>query len=377
MIPWLADVLGSESDSFFRIGTYITVRFAAALFTAFLLCLLFGPWAIAGLRRLKFGQPVRDSQGENAVSLLDMHASKVGTPTMGGLLMVAAMLVAVLFFGDLRSPALLLGLFAAVGYGAIGFADDWLKVSKKNFAGLSARGKLLAQGAIGLVFGAICVYLLTGNTVYEHGQTGGGDLVALPFFKDAFFRLGILYLPFAAFVLMATSNAVNLTDGLDGLASGVTLTVALSLAVAAYLVGRVDASAYLLIPHVEGAGELSVLLAALSGACLGFLWFNAPPAKVFMGDTGSMMIGGLLGAVALLIKQEFLLVVAGGVFVAEALSVMIQVSSYKLRKKRVFLMSPLHHHYEKLGIAESQIIVRFWIISLLLSLAALSILKLR
>jgi phospho-N-acetylmuramoyl-pentapeptide-transferase len=379
MIPWLFEVLAGTNHppQWLRTMQYITVRAAAALVVAFVVSVLLGGRTIELLRRLKAGQPIRDSKGEHAISLKDIQGHKGGTPTMGGLLMLGSLVLSAVLFGDLREPVLCLALMMAVGFAAIGFIDDYRKVVRKNSDGLSARGKLVAQAALALVFAALFTTTFGSTVSYSQAGLRGGDILVLPFLKDAAFSLGILYFPFALFILMGTSNSVNLTDGLDGLATGVTITATLCFAVVAYMAGRVDMSAYLIIAHVQGAGELAVLLAGLIGSCFGFLWFNGHPARVFMGDTGSMMIGGLLGAVALLLKQEFLLLVVGGVFVAEALSVIIQVTSFKLRQKRVFRMSPLHHHFELAGVPESHIIVRFWIVSALLALAGLSTLKLR
>jgi len=377
VIPWLISLIDGNAPQWLLVFQYVTVRAMFALGVAFIVSVIWGNRVIAWLRALKCGQQVRDDRGGDAISLKEMHAGKQGTPTMGGLLMLGSLLVAVLLFGDLREPVLLLALAMAVGFASIGFVDDYRKVMRCNSKGLSARGKLMAQGGLGLVFGAVCLYLLHDVTSYSHADRTGTDLLVMPFFKEAVIALGIVYIPFAIFILTATSNAVNLTDGLDGLATGVTITATICFGIVAYLAGRVDASAYLMIPHVRGGGELGVLLAALLGGCFGFLWFNGYPAQVFMGDTGSMMIGGLLGSVALLLKQEFLLLIVGGIFVIEALSVIIQVTSYKLRQKRVFLMSPLHHHFERLGVAESHIIVRFWIVSALLAVAGLSTLKFR
>jgi len=378
VIPWLVDMLlRSGNADFAGVAGYITVRAACALLAAFLVSVMFGERAIGYLRRLKFGQQIRDDRGEGAISLKDMHAQKAGTPTMGGLLMLASIMMSALLFADWRQPVLQLAVAMMLGFAAIGFVDDWRKVSKKNADGLSPRAKLVAQNGLALFFGAAVVFLHGSLVQYEQGGTRDAAFVALPFLKDAVVGLGLLYIPYAMLVLAATSNAVNLTDGLDGLATGVTVTSTMCFGVAAYLAGHKALSSYLIIPHVVGAGELAVLLAALMGACFGFLWWNGYPARVFMGDTGSMMIGGLLGSVALLLKQEFLLLIAGGVFVAEAVSVILQVTSYKLRKKRIFLMSPLHHHFERAGVPESHIIVRFWIVSALLALAGLSTLKLR
>ncbi len=378
MLTFLARFFSdNDSVSFLRVFDYISVRAACALVAAFLISILLGDRTIDFLTRLKVGQQVRDDQGDGAISLKDMHAGKVGTPTMGGILMIGAIIGAVGLFGDWSQPVLQIAIAMALGYGAIGFIDDYRKVVHKNSAGLSARGKLTGQALLALFFAMTCMVLHPEITSYAHAGIKGSDFIVFPFFKDWFLPLGLLYIPFVVLVLTGTSNAVNLTDGLDGLATGVTITATLCFAVVAYLAGRVDMSAYLIIPHVVGGGELTVLLAALIGSCFGFLWFNGYPARVFMGDTGSMMIGGLLGSVALLLKQEFLLLIVGGVFVAEALSVIIQVTSYKWRQKRVFLMSPLHHHFERAGVPESHIIVRFWIVSALLALAGLSTLKLR
>lgn len=378
MIPWLISLIDrGDAPQWMLVFQYVTVRAMLALGFAFLVSVVFGDRVIAWLRALKFGQQVRDDRGADAISLKEMHAAKQGTPTMGGLLMLGSLVAAVLLFGDLREPVLLLSLTMALGFAAIGFVDDYRKIMHRNSKGLSARGKLIAQGGLGLAFGVLCLYLFHDVTTYSHAGRTGTDLLVMPFFKEAVIGLGVLYIPFSIFILTATSNAVNLTDGLDGLATGVTITATICFGIVAYLAGRVDTSAYLLIPHVRGGGELGVLLAALLGGCFGFLWFNGYPAQVFMGDTGSMMIGGLLGSVALLLKQEFLLLIVGGIFVVEALSVIIQVTSYKLRQKRVFLMSPLHHHFERLGVAESHIIVRFWIVSALLAAAGLSTLKFR
>jgi phospho-N-acetylmuramoyl-pentapeptide-transferase len=378
VIPWLISLIDrGDAPQWMLVFQYVTVRAMLALGFAFLVSVVFGDRVIAWLRALKVGQQVRDDRGADAISLKDMHAGKQGTPTMGGLLMLGSLVAAVLLFGDLREPVLLLSLAMALGFAAIGFVDDYRKVVHRNSKGLSARGKLFAQGGLGCAFGVLCLFLFNDVTTYSHAGRAGTDLLVMPFFKEAVIGLGVLYIPFSIFILTATSNAVNLTDGLDGLATGVTITATLCFGIVAYLAGRVDTSAYLLIPHVRGGGELGVLLAALLGGCFGFLWFNGYPAQVFMGDTGSMMIGGLLGSVALLLKQEFLLLIVGGIFVVEALSVIIQVTSYKLRQKRVFLMSPLHHHFERLGVAESHIIVRFWIVSALLAAAGLSTLKFR
>lgn len=377
MIEWLLRTWQPAGElSFLNVGGYVTVRAGAALLLAFVLSVLFGPRTIAWLRAKKIGQHIRKVTGENSVDLHEMHAGKAGTPTMGGILMMGSLLAAVALFGDWRSPLLQIAVAMTIGYGAIGFVDDYRKLTGQNSKGLSGRAKLLWQGLLGIAFALL--FMQAGDAVYyKHLANSGAEWLYVPFFKDAAFNLGLLYVPFAMIVLMGTSNAVNLTDGLDGLAAGVAAVSALCFAVVAYAVGRVDFADYLFVARIAGGGEVAVLLSALVGASIGFLWFNSHPAQVFMGDTGSMMIGGALGAAALLLKQELLLVLIGGVFVAEAGSVLLQVGSMKLRKKRIFLMSPLHHHFERAGIPESKIIIRFWVVSLLLGLAGLSTLKLR
>ncbi|MCC5875238.1 MAG: phospho-N-acetylmuramoyl-pentapeptide-transferase [Candidatus Sumerlaeia bacterium] len=382
MLNLLADYFSrNELFSAMRLFDFITVRAALALLFSFVFCLVFGGKIIARLQRLQAVQYIHDAQGDGAISLQKLHGEKKGTPTMGGLMMFGALICSVVLFTDLTEPVLWLGVLAMVGYCGVGFLDDYLKVVKKNSAGLSSRGKLIFQGFIGLVFGALFLYIFPGVVNYEPGQgmdaIAGPGYILFPFIKTAVLGLGIVYLAWVVFIFWCTTNAVNLTDGQDGLAAGVTIFVAACLTVIAYLAGRVDMSSYLIIPHIQGAGELAVLLAGLTGACLGFLWFNSHPADVFMGDTGSMMIGGMLGAVALLTKQEFLLLIVGGIFVVEALSVILQVGSYKLRGKRIFRMAPIHHHFQMAGIPEAKITMRFWIVSALLALVGLVTLKLR
>lgn len=382
MLNLLAGYLSQyEAWSAFRLFDFITVRASLALLFAFGFCLVFGEGMISRLRRMQAVQYVRDSTGDGAVSLKQIHGDKTGTPTMGGLLMLAALLFSVLLFMDISQPVLWLALLATVGFCSIGFLDDYLKTVKKNSDGLSERQKLTLQTSLGVVFGASYLYLYPHIVSYDPGNGAavfeGPGFILPPFFKHMAFSIGGLFLIWAVVVLTATSNAVNLTDGQDGLAAGVTICVTGCFAVIAYLAGRVDSSDYLIIPFVQGAGELAVLLAALAGSCMGFLWFNSHPAEVFMGDTGSMMIGGLLGASALLVKQEVLLIIVGGIFVAEALSVIVQVWSYKWRRQRVFRMAPLHHHFQMAGVPEAKITMRFWIVSALLALFGLFTLKLR
>lgn len=378
MIPFLSSLLGHIFPDFMgKLGGYITVRASGALIVAFVLSLLFGNRTINFLKRLKVGQYVRDDQGDDAISLKEMHLEKVGTPTMGGVLMILSWLVAIVLFGNWSEPVLWLAALTTLGFAMVGYVDDYRKVVQKKSEGLSVKEKLFVQSVLCIFFALFCILILNNSVTYSLKESMKFTDVAFPFFKSAILPLGFLFIVYVLIVLNGTTNAVNLTDGLDGLASGVAISVALAFCIIAYLVGRTDATEYLLIPFVQGAGELSVLLAALIGSCFGFLWFNCYPAKMFMGDTGSMFIGGAIGTVALLTKQEILILIIGGVFVAEAVSVLLQVGSYKLRKKRIFLMAPLHHHFERLGINESQIIVRFWMVSALLALAGISTLKLR
>ena len=380
MYTLLAHWAGEDPGTLVRLSQYLSVRAIAALIVSFVFCVLAGPRVIQFLRSLQAVQYIHDAQGEGAKSLKnEIHAGKQGTPTMGGLLMALALVGGALLFGDLREPVLVMALGAAVGFGAIGFLDDYLKTVRKNSVGLIGRYKLILQTILGLIFGSLYYFQFPEVVSYSAGATvhSGPGFLLVPFFKHLVLSVGIFYLPFAVLTLVATSNAVNLTDGQDGLAAGVTISVAICFALICYLAGRSDSSGYLIIPFVRGGGELAVLLGALTGTCMGFLWFNSHPAQVFMGDTGSMMLGGLLGSVALLSKQEILLVIVGGVFVAEAVSVMLQVGSYKLRKKRIFRMAPLHHHFQLSGIPESKITMRLWIVSALLCLVGLFTLKIR
>ncbi|SDU28823.1 Phospho-N-acetylmuramoyl-pentapeptide-transferase [Verrucomicrobium sp. GAS474] len=352
----------------FNVFHYITFRIVGATLTALVLCWLFGPWLIEILRRLKMGQPLR--QKDEVHKLAELHSGKKGTPTMGGVLILLAVTVSCLLWVRLEEAKLVwITLGAMLFLGAIGFLDDYIKVSKKKSAGLPGRLKLVAQVATGLAVGGI----LLADPVYRHGA----ESLAVPFLRTTSVDLGWWALLFFVLVITGASNAVNLTDGLDGLAGGCTITVAFVYAVFAYVVGNAKIASYLFIPHVPHAGELAIFCGALLGATLGFLWYNCHPARVFMGDTGSLAIGGALGVVAICIGQELLLVLAGGIFVIEALSVIIQVFSFKMTGKRVFAMAPIHHHFELKGWAESQVTIRFWIMSLLCALMALATLKLR
>ena len=380
---WYLEQSGVPADlGPMRVFQYISVRAGAALITAFVISLVAGPWIINRLRLHSFGQVVRKSTGEGAVSLHAMHGAKEGTPTMGGLLIIFALMISVLIF--CRLTTLVLSLMAVtLAFGALGFRDDYLKIIHGNHKGLSPRKKLLVQMTLGLGLGLL-LWLGDWSVTYHRDISGAGPVATrgyayllVPFLKNLYIPLGAGFILFAAFVMTCTSNAVNLTDGLDGLAIGVTLTSVAAFTIIAYLTSREDLSRYLYIPHVAESGELVVFGGAILGALFGFLWFNSHPAEVFMGDTGSMMLGGALGAMALMVKHELLLVLIGGVFVVEAVSVILQVVSFKTTGKRIFRMAPLHHHYEKLGLHESKIIIRFWTIAVLLALLGLATLKLR
>ena len=349
----------AEHVSFFNVFRYITFRGLGAAMTALLLSLLLGPGFINWLKRLQMGQVVRTDGPQT-------HLKKSGTPTMGGVLILFSMVVSLLFWADLSNAGLWIVIFVTVAYGLIGWVDDYRKVVLKNPKGLSARQKLFFQSIVAAI--ASWLFLRYTPTMPE---------LHLPFFKNFALDLGWVYIPFSMCVIVGASNAVNLTDGLDGLAIGPVITTAATFLLLAYVAGNVKIAEYLEIPYIAGTGELAVYAAAMAAAGLGFLWFNSHPAQVFMGDVGSLSLGGGIGALAVVTKNEILLLVVGGVFVMEALSVMIQVASFKTRGKRVFRMAPLHHHFELKGWPEPKVIVRFWIISILLAIAALSTLKLR
>lgn len=365
-----AHAAGNNSDLYkvLNVFSYVTFRAICAGVTAFLISILFGNWVIRKLISLKFGQPIRSKEEVN--QLFELHGAKKGTPTMGGLLLVGSVVISTVLWAKPTNPFVWLVLFSAVFLGAIGFYDDWLKVKKKTSAGISSRLKFFLQC---LLAGIFTIYLLNDPKVSDTAQK-----LFIPFLKEPLLlAMGGFTFVFYLLVLVGTSNAVNLTDGLDGLATGCTATVAATYALLVYLAGNVVAARYLNIPYVVYADELTILAVALLGACLGFLWWNAHPARVFMGDTGSLAIGGILGALAICSKQELLLVIVGGVFVIEALSVILQVASFKLTGRRIFKMSPLHHHFELSGWKENTVIVRFWIMSVLFALIGLATLKLR
>jgi len=346
----------------FNVFRYITFRVAAAMVTALLLSWLLGPWFIRTLRRLSVGQNIREV-GPQA------HQVKAGTPTMGGLLLLFSTLVPTLLWADLRNVYVWTVVLVTAAFGGIGFLDDYLKVKRGRNLGLTARDKLLWQVLAGAAMGVALLFL-------PHEYRFNPDLT-FPFFKRLVLHLGVLYIPFVVVVLVGVSNAVNLTDGLDGLAIGATSVAAATYAVFTYIAGNRVIANYLQVAYVPGVGEAAVFCGALVGAGLGFLWYNAHPAEVFMGDVGSLSLGAAIGSVAVIAKQEILLVLVGGLFVLEALSVIIQVTSFKLTKKRVFRMAPLHHHFELSGWAEPKVIVRFWILSILFALLSVSTLKLR
>ncbi len=360
--------IGSEILKGFNVFQYITFRAVAAGVTAFLLSLIFGNWVIRKLISLKLGQPIRTQ--EEVHRLHELHGAKAGTPTMGGVLLLGAVLISTFLWARPTNPLVWLALFSVIYLGALGFVDDYLKVTKKSSDGISSRLKFALQ--------CVLAAAVTAFFVYEPTLSTHASQLFVPFSKEPIIQnLGIFTFFLYLFVIVGTSNAVNLTDGLDGLAAGCTVTVAFAFAVLAYAAGNIKIATYLQIPFVNFSGELAVVSMSLVGAGLGFLWWNCHPARVFMGDTGSLAIGGLLGVIAISCKQELLLALIGGVFVLEAGSVILQVASFKLTGRRIFKMSPLHHHFELSGWKESTVIVRFWILSLIFALLGLATLKLR
>ncbi|AGB71656.1 MULTISPECIES: phospho-N-acetylmuramoyl-pentapeptide-transferase [Rhizobium] len=373
MLIWLAELSDhihffTTHFRFFNLFRYITFRTGGALFTSALIVFLFGPRIISSLRvRQGKGQPIRADGPQT-------HFKKAGTPTMGGLMILAGIVVSSLLWADLANVYVVATLLVTLGFGAIGFYDDYLKVTKQSDKGFSGRARL----GIEFVIAAIAVYFMM-TTALSSGPAGStfGSSVAFPFFKSLLLNLGMFFVFFGAFVIVAAGNAVNLTDGLDGLAIVPVMIAAASFGVISYLAGNFVFADYLAINFVPGTGELAVVLGAVIGAGLGFLWFNAPPAAIFMGDTGSLALGGMIGSVAVATKHEIVMAIIGGLFVLEALSVIIQVGFFKMTKRRVFLMAPIHHHFEKKGWTESQVVVRFWIVAVILAMIGLSTLKLR
>ncbi|HGN1706220.1 TPA: phospho-N-acetylmuramoyl-pentapeptide-transferase [Providencia rettgeri] len=360
MLVWLAEML-VHKFSVLNVFSYLTFRAIVGLLTALAIALWMGPHLITYLQKMQIGQVVRNEGPES-------HYSKRGTPTMGGLLILFSITVSTLLWARLDNPYVWCVLLVLIGYGIVGFVDDYRKVVRKDTRGLIARWKYFWQSVIALI---------VAFSMYAIGKDTPATQLVVPFFKDVMPQLGMLYILLTYFVIVGTSNAVNLTDGLDGLAIMPTVFVAAGFALVAWATGNVNFASYLHIPFLPHAGELVIVCTAIVGAGLGFLWFNTYPAQVFMGDVGSLALGGALGTIAVLLRQEFLLVIMGGVFVVETLSVILQVGSFKLRGQRIFRMAPIHHHYELKGWPEPRVIVRFWIISLMLVLIGLATLKVR
>ena len=360
MFYWLTEF--SDGGDFFNLFRYITFRAGCAFATALIFGFLFGRPLIDLLRRRQGkGQPIRDDGPES-------HFAKAGTPTMGGLLILSALMVSTLAWARLDNPYIWIVLLVTLAFGLIGFADDFAKVTKQNTKGVSSKLRF----GLGLAIAALATYAAA-----RFHPVGMTNELALPIFKNALFNLGWFFVPFGMLVIVGSANAVNLTDGLDGLAIMPVMIAGATLGVIAYVVGNFNMAEYLGVHFIPGTGEILVFSSALFGAGLGFLWYNAPPAAVFKGDTGSLALGGALGAIAVCIKHEIVLAIVGGLFVVEAMSVIIQVLYYKRTKKRIFLMAPIHHHFEKRGWAEPQIVIRFWIISLILAMVGLATLKVR
>ncbi len=357
--------LSTLRDSFsgLNILRYITFRAGAAAITSFVLCVILGPILI---KKFKKDHISADIDRDHCAELSKVQHYKEGTPTMGGVFIIASILISVLLWGNLSNQYVLVTFAGCLWLAILGFVDDYLKLAKGKSRGLNAKTKLFWQSLAGC---------LVGYFIFIHPDISTN--LNIPFFKSAIFQMGIFYIPFAVIIIVGTSNAVNLTDGLDGLAIGCVLIVAMGLGALSYISGHLNFSEYLFLPYVPGGGELAIFCAAIIGASLGFLWFNCYPASIFMGDTGSLALGGTLGLIAIFIKKELLLVILGGIFVLEALSVILQVSSFKLRKKRMFKIAPFHHHLQLSGWDESKIIIRFWIIAIILAFLTLTTLKIR
>ena len=361
MILYLINYL--ELDLISNLFSYLTVRTGLSLITSFLLIIIFGPFFIKKLSALQTeGQPIRVDGPQSHI------VAKKGTPTMGGIIILLSIIISIIFWCNANSLITWPVVFVMISFGLIGFIDDLKKVKTNSSNGISGKVRISFQILIVIIF----IYWIKDLLDFQNF-----NLLSLPFLKDIFLNLGYFSIPFVILVVVGSANAVNLTDGLDGLAIVPIMIVALTFALICYLAGNIIYSEYLYINHLPGAGELAVLCAAIIGAALGFLWYNAPPAMVFMGDTGSLALGGAIGSISVLIKQELVLAIVGGIFVAEAMSVILQVGSYKLTGKRIFKMAPLHHHFEQKGVPESQIVIRFWIVAVILALVGLATLKIR
>ncbi|WP_265596097.1 phospho-N-acetylmuramoyl-pentapeptide-transferase [Verrucomicrobium sp. BvORR106] len=379
MIHWLAEFRNSVGDtllsSLLNLLHYHTFRAGGACLTAFLLSLLFGERVIRKLISLKVGQPIRSK--EEVQKLFDLHGKKAGTPTMGGVMILATFTLSVLLWTDWGNPIVWMVLGTTLALGLLGFWDDYEKVARKNSKGVSAKTKLVWQFAVAITVSWIFAYGLPGGVTYDNQVVTYRSLY-IPFFKEPLILdMGFFAVIFFSLMIVGFSNAVNLTDGLDGLATGCSISTGLAYAGFCYLASNVNFAKFLLIPYFHLADELTIVAMALVGACFGFLWFNCQPARMFMGDTGSLALGGAIPTLAIGCKQELILLIVGGVFVMEAGSVMLQVASFKLRKVRIFRMAPIHHHFELGGWQESQVVVRFWMLSLILALVGLATLKLR
>ncbi len=348
--------------SFLNIFKYLTFRTGLSFFTSLTIVLIIGGPFIRFFSNQKILNPIRDDGPEEHI------VKKIGTPTMGGVIILFGLLISVICWGDLSNINILFCIYISVSFGILGAFDDYKKIKQSNSSGISSKFKIVSQ----IVLALIGVYFFVYFSDYQNINN-----LYFPFFKNLFINLGWFFIPFAVFVVIGSSNAVNLTDGLDGLATVPVILVAACFAFISYVTGNIVFSNYLQIPYIEGTGEVSIFCGAIIGSCLGFLWFNAPPAKIFMGDTGSLSLGGSLGAVGIITKHEIVLAITGGLFVLEAVSVMVQVISYKLTGKRIFKMAPIHHHFEKKGWAESTVVIRFWIISIILAMIGLATLKLR
>ncbi len=351
-----------DQYSFLNVFKYITVRIGFSVITSFLIVFLIGEPLINLFAKKQISGPIRQD------GPIDHIIKKTGTPTMGGLIILLGIVLGTVLWSDLSNIYVLTVIFVSVGLGLLGFLDDLLKIKQKNSRGLPSKIKFLGQ----IIIGLIAIFILIEFSNHQYLKN-----LYFPFFKNLILPLGIFFIPFALIVIVGSSNAVNLTDGLDGLATVPVMLVALSFTLISYVVGNAIISEYLFIPYIANTGELSIFCGAIFGSCLGFLWYNAPPAKIFMGDTGSLSLGGSLAAVAIIVKHEIVLAIIGGLFVLETVSVIIQVLSFKLTGKRVFMMAPIHHHFEKKGWAESTVVIRFWIIAIILALIGLATLKLR